>query len=494
MNTSIKNLLRLTVRVLNLVWVCVGLTLAGGGAGAAAADNGQKSLISNPLVPVVIKTLAKDVPELEVELISIFLNKAHYVQLSEPVRDIVIANPDIANVLVKTPTDLYLMGQSLGTTNAFLLGEKGQIIRHIVIEVKSDINAARKAIEALLPGANVDVKSIGDSLVLTGTVRSSAESVDAVDVARRFVKEDSKVINLLRVLKDLQVLLQVRVAEMQRTTIKNLAASSSFDKLIRNSGLTVATTAIIPRAVTSAISGTISFNKLGLQSSTITALERQGLVKTLAEPALTAISGETANFLAGGEIPTPAGVDTQGNLLVEFREFGVALSFTPVVLDQNQINLRISTEVSRIAEENRLTLPFGTNNQTVEVLGLAVRRAQSTVNLTSGDSMMIAGMLQRDEVNQTDGTPWLKDIPVLGALFRSQAYQNNETELVVLVTPYIVRPVKPTNKLNLPTDGFVPASDIDMYLLGRLYKQYGQAKSDRQKIPLLQGPIGYVMK
>jgi len=108
--------------------------------------------------------------------------------------------------------------------------------------------------------------------------------------------------------------------------------------------------------------------------------------------------------------------------------------------------------------------------------------------------MMIAGMLQRDEVNQTDGTPWLKDIPVLGALFRSQAYQNNETELVVLVTPYIVRPVKPTNKLNLPTDGFVPASDIDMYLLGRLYKQYGQAKSDRQKIPLLQGPIGYVMK
>jgi len=351
MNTSIKKLLRLTVRVLNLVWVCVGLTLAGGGAGAAAADNGQKSLISNPLVPVVIKTLAKDVPELEVELISIFLNKAHYVQLSEPVRDIVIANPDIANVLVKTPTDLYLMGQSLGTTNAFLLGEKGQIIRHIVIEVKSDINAARKAIEALLPGANVDVKSIGDSLVLTGTVRSSAESVDAVDVARRFVKEDSKVINLLRVLKDLQVLLQVRVAEMQRTTIKNLAASSSFEKLISNRGLTVATTAIIPRAVTSAISGTISFNKLGLQSSTITALERQGLVKTLAEPALTAISGETANFLAGGEIPTPAGVDTQGNLLVEFREFGVALSFTPVVLDQNQINLRISTEVSRIAKK-----------------------------------------------------------------------------------------------------------------------------------------------
>ena len=252
--------------------------------------------------------------------------------------------------------------------------------------------------------------------------------------------------------------------------------------------------AIVPSGAIPAVTGTVTFNKLGLQAAAFAALERQGLIKTLAEPALTAISGETANFLAGGEIPTPSGVDNQGRLIIEFREFGVALSFTPTVLDHDQINLRISTEVSRQSNENRLILPFGAANESVDVLGLSIRRAQSTVNLTSGTSMMIAGMIQRDEVNQTDGTPWLKDVPILGALFRSQAFQNNETELVVLVTPYIVKPVKPTNKLNLPTDGFASASDTDLYLLGRLYKQYSRNKSGRQKIPIIQGPVGYVLK
>ena len=179
---------------------------------------------------------------------------------------------------------------------------------------------------------------------------------------------------------------------------------------------------------------------------------------------------------------------------MDFREFGVALSFTPVVLDKNQISLRIATEVSRQSDENKLTLPFGTNNQTVDVVGLAIRRAESTVNLASGNSMMIAGLLQRDEVNQVDGVPWLKDLPVIGALFRSQAFEKNETELVVLVTPYVVRPLEPTTKLNLPTDGFVSASDVDIYLLGRLYKQYGQNKKAPEEIPIIQGPIGYIMR
>ena len=458
-----------------------------------------------PLSPMPSQTIVKQRlsafnPEQAAKTISISLNKAHFIRLPKPIRDVVIANPDIANVIVKTPTDVYLVGKSLGITNVFFVDSDGRIADHVLVEVVSDISAARDAINALLPHANIDVKGIGDSLVLTGTVRSSRESVDAANVARRFVKEDTNVINMLRILKDLQVLLQVRVAEMARATIKNIGTSITFDRLLRNrsailpNDIALATTSIFPAATAAAATGTITLNKLGLKTAAFEALERQGLIKTLAEPALTAISGETANFLAGGELPTPSGVDSSGNLIVDFREFGVALSFTPVVLDKNQISLRIATEVSRQSDENKLTLPFGTNNQTVDVVGLAIRRAESTVNLASGNSMMIAGLLQRDEVNQVDGVPWLKDLPVIGALFRSQAFEKNETELVVLVTPYVVRPLEPTTKLNLPTDGFVSASDVDSYLLGRLYKQYGQNKKAPEEIPIIQGPIGYIMR
>jgi pilus assembly protein CpaC len=458
------------------------------------ADQSAKNNTPLPTQLVIQKPLNASNAGPAAKNISIPLNKAHFIRLEKPIRDVVIANPEIANVIVKTPTDVYLVGNSLGTTNVFFVDNDGQIVDHFLVEIESDIDAARKAINALIPHANIDVKGIGDSLVLTGTVRSSRESVDATNVARRFVKEDDNVINMLRILKDLQVLLQVRVAEMARSTIKNLGTSTGFARLLRNRTHTLATTSIFPASAAAAAAGTITFNKLGLQTTTFEALERQGLIKTLAEPALTAISGETANFLAGGELPTPSGVDSQGNVIVDFREFGVALSFTPVVLDKNQVSLRISTEVSRQADENKLVLPFGANNQTVDVLGLSIRRADSTVNLASGASMMIAGLLQRDEVNAIDGVPWLKDLPVIGALFRSQAFKKNETELVVLVTPYIVRPLEPFSKLNLPTDGFVSASDIDIYLLGRLYKKYGDSRVTMEEIPIIQGPVGYIMK
>jgi pilus assembly protein CpaC len=449
---------------------------------------------ASPLVPVTSRKLSPKSLNITPETISIPLNKANLIRLSEPIRDVVIANPEIADVIVKTPTDVYIIGKSLGLTNVFLISENGQVARHILIAVESDIDAARKAIKALLTNGNIDVKGIGDSIVLTGTVPSPRESADAVAVARRFVKDDSNVINMLRIMKDLQVVLKVRVAEMSRSTVKNLSSSSTFSRLIKNRTISLATASIFPADVIPAATGSVTFNKFGLRDTAFTALEQQGLVKTLAEPALTAISGETANFLAGGEIPTPSGVDNSGNLIVEFKEFGVALSFTPVVLDKNQISLRISTEVSRQSDENKLVLPFGTADQTVDVLGISIRRAESTVNLASGTSMMIAGLLERNETNVIDGTPLLKDIPILGALFRSEAFQRNYTELVIIVTPYIIRPVDPSTKLKLPTDGFVTASDIDMYLFGRLYKQYGSSKNAAEKIPVLHGPVGYIMK
>ena len=215
------------------------------------------------------------------------------------------------------------------------------------------------------------------------------------------------------------------------------------------------------------------------------------MVKTLAEPTLTAISGETANFLAGGSIPTIVGVSDTDTIQIEQKEVGVALSFTPTVLSKKRISLRISTEVSRQSFENKLVLPTSSGGS-VDIPGLSIRRAESTVNLGSGYSLMIAGLLQNDEVNAVDGTPWLKDLPILGALFESKAFNNRQTELVILVTAYAAKPVLPTEELRLPTDGFKPASDIDIYLFGRLYRRYSQNTDGNVKV--LKGPFGYILE
>ena len=362
----------------------------------------------------------------------------------------------------------------------------------MAVKVEIDLSAVRQAVASLLPDASIKLEALNDNIVITGTVRSAKEAVDASAIARRFVAEETDVINMVTVLEDQQVLLQVRIAEFQRSILRNLGVATTFNKVIRG-GRTISFTTSGGSAFASAVSGSIGIDFQGLGQVAFTALERQGLVKTLAEPTLTVISGQTANFLAGGEFPVPSGVDSQGNLLIDFRDFGVSLSFTPVVLSSNQISLRVATEVSRQAEENKLVLPFGTNNQTVDVIGLSVRRADSTVVLPSGGSLMIAGLLQADEFNQIDGVPWLKDIPILGALFHSPEFQRNETELVVLVRAFLVRPVGEGQELSLPTDGFVPASDFDMFIMGRLYKQYAKPWNP-DEVPTLRGPFGYIME
>ncbi|MDP6515223.1 MAG: type II and III secretion system protein family protein [Alphaproteobacteria bacterium] len=483
--------------------VAAGLTAAVAGSTAPAAFG--QSEIPVTITPLSIPNDTPVPPTYEVAE-----GKARLIELPEPVRDVIIADPEIADVIVKTPRQVYLVARAFGSTNVFFVGADGEVILHAVIEVRIDLAAARKAIRALLPDARIELKAVGPNIVLTGTVRTAVEATDAAAIASQFVAaggdgggeegEEEEgggaggVINMIRILEDQQVLIQVRVAEMQRNVTKNLAARTNFLRLIEGRAFSLAT-AGGELFDTVAGLGVITFDKLGLQDTTLLSLERQGLVKTLAEPVLTAISGETANFLAGGELPTPAGIDSNGNLIIEFREFGVVLSFTPVVLAKNQISLRISTEVSRQAEENKLVLPFATiaGTATVDVIGLSVRRAESTVTLPSGGSLMIAGLLQNDEFNTIDGTPWFKDIPILGALFRSTAFLRNESEVVVLVKAFVVRPVEAGRRLALPTDGFVPASDFDIHMLGRLYKQYSDRKGI-EDVPIIQGPIGYIME
>jgi pilus assembly protein CpaC len=423
------------------------------------------------------------------ETVVLPVGRAEIVKLPRPVRDVVVAKSEVADVIVKTPTQVYVVGKTVGETNIFFIAGDGTITHNLLARVEMDLGPARAALQALLADESIEIKALNESIVLSGSVRSSKASADASAVARRFVKEDANVVNMLRILEDQQVLLQVRVAEVQRNVLKNLGFQMDFNRVIGGDRFSVTST--VPVTLESAATGALVINDLGLGRGVFSALERQGLVKTLAEPTLTAISGEPASFLAGGTVPIVTGVDQNGNPVLTQREVGVGLSFTPVVLANDQISLRIATEVSRRDRTNRVTVRIGNNN--VEIEGLSIRRAGSTVTLPTGGNLMIAGLLQDDEFNDIDATPGFKDLPVLGALFRSTRFQKAQSELVVMVTAYLVRPVEGRQKLALPTDGFAPASDIDIYLMGRLHAQYAKRK-ERPQIPMLRGPFGYIME
>lgn len=470
-------------RIWTALLVCLGFVATPVGVAAQTID------------PVIVERLGLPANAPEARIVRIPLSKADLVELPEAVRDVIVADPEIADIIVKTPRQVYLVGRSVGDTNVFFVGEGGAIVEHVLVRVEVDVEAAEEAIAELMPEARIKLKAVGTSIVIQGTVNSAREATDAAAIAARFVEEETDVVNMLRILADQQVLLQVRVAEMQRNVVKNMSAITNFNRRLLGTannqarGLQFTTSGVA--AFDKGTEGSITFNFLGLNTTAFTALERQGLIKTLAEPALTAISGETANFLAGGQFPVPAGVDSNGNLIIEFRDFGVSLSFTPIVLAEDQISLRIKTEVSRKADENKLILTVGGSQ--IEAIGLTVNRADSTVNLPSGGSLMIAGLLQNDEFNTVEGFPWVKDVPVLGALFRSPAFEKNETELIILVKAFLVHPVEKGPRLTLPTDGFVTASDFDLYLLGRLNKRY--AKTSRpNEIPAIRGPFGYIME
>lgn len=457
------------------------------------------SVQAQRVVPLTSESGEDMMPELAgapaPELINLALDKAHLITLSEPVRDVVVASPGIADVIVKTPRQIYLVSRGTGQTNMFFVGLNGDVIRHIVVHVMADLDAARTALKNLMPNANILLHNVHRNVVMSGTVRSAVESVDAFNIVSRFVEYDDdqgeeRVINMVRVTEDQQVLLQVRIGEIQRSTLKTLGFDSSFRQTFDNGtkGLTAALGGGAAAAVANvAASGTFMLNEFGLGLADFNTLEQQGLVKTLAEPVLTAISGETATFLAGGEFPVPSGVSQNGQLSFSFQPFGVSLGFTPVVLSGGQISLRVGVEISSTTTDNQIII----NN--TQIPGLNVRRTESTVTVSSGGTLMIAGLVQNDELNSFNGVPGLMNLPVIGALFRSHSFQQSKTELVVLVSAFRVGPIDSRDGPSLPTDGFVPASAADIYLYGRLHKRY--TDSDKLgELPSVYGPIGYIME
>ncbi len=419
--------------------------------------------------------------------ITLGLDKAALVQLDADARDVLVSNPSIVDAVVRSPRRIFLLAQKTGQTNAFFFDAAGHQILSIDIRVERDVTDLSTMIHNDLPTSNIHVAALNDNVVLTGTVDNAGDSNRAQDLAARFVSDPTKVANLVKISTNEQVMLKVRIAEVQRSIAKQLGIN--LTGAVTAAGVPLLLSSVNPyglagqalSAASGAQAGSIGTNPLApkpnnLQAS-LNALEQVGLVHTLAEPNLTAVSGETARFLAGGEFPVPSGRDTSGNVSIQFKEFGVGLSFTPVVMSPNRISLQISTEVSELTNTGSFTLAGGTTTDpttgqttastSLTIPALNVRRAQTTVEVPSGGSFAIAGLLQHTTKQVLDQFPGLGDMPVLGALFRSRDFQNDQTELVVLATAYLVKPGAEKNFAS-PTDGFNVAADGDTLLLGRL--------------------------
>ena len=424
--------------------------------------------------------------------LSLPLNKAVVIELDRDARDVIVANPTIADAVVKTPRRIFLMALKVGETNAIFADADGHQIADMEIVVGSEVADLNEQMVRQLPGSHVRADALNDNIVLSGTVLNVQQASEAQSMAEHFAGDPKKVVNNLSIAERQQVLIQVRVSEMNRTISKQLGINSLtvakaggvpivlgtdnqfslVGRALTNMGAMIGNTApCTPPTTTECLyQGAKPPNNL---MGTINALERIGLVHTLAEPNLTAVSGEAAKFLAGGEFPVPVSRDLQGNVVVEYKPFGVGLSFTPIVLSKGRISLQVSTEVSELTNTGAFTLTPTGSAQGLTLPALSVRRAQTTVELPSGGTLAIGGLIQQQTKQNLDALPGVKDLPVLGALFRSRDFQNNESELVVTVTAYLVSPVSPA-QIAGPDDGYVVPSDLDTILLGRPNAVYGK--------------------
>jgi pilus assembly protein CpaC len=447
--------------------------------------------------------------------ITLGLGKAAVVEIDTDARDVLVSNPEIVDAVVRTPRRIFLMGQKGGQTNAFFFDGNGKQIASIDVRVEKDTTDLAKLIKLSFPDTDIKAQAINDTVVLTGHVASAQESQRASDIAASFTGDAKKVINVLTIRSSDQVMLKVRIAEMQRTVAKqfgiNMAAGGTIAGYpyafstenqfslvghalgdLSGAGIgqvcSPASTAVNPVGALVLRNGICNLQNDA--QGTLQALERVGLVHILAEPNLTAVSGETAKFLAGGEFPVPVARDRDGNVTLEFKPFGVGLSFTPVVLGPGRISLQLSTEVSELTNTGAYTLQGTTATASTTIPALSVRRAQTTVEVPSGGSFAVAGLMQHTTKQVLDGFPGAKDLPILGALFRSRDFANEESELVVVVTAYMVKPTTEA-KLAAPTDGFVVPTDLDTMLFGRLNAVYHQG-SDKTKTAAAPG--GYIIE
>jgi len=528
--------MRNTMKIARSVALVASLAVAvlvPGAVGSALANGGKRS-DSGPPPPVAfnpdhqstIRIRESDKLPLH-RGIRLGRNKSALIELPRELRDVIVSSPEIMDAVVQSSNRVYLIGKKVGQSNAFFFDGNGNQIVTLEVAVEHDTAVLDDLFRRLIPGSNIKAEILNETVILTGTVRAPADSARASNIASRFivtppesdVRQKEKVINLLAIEGEEQVMLQVVVAEMQRSILKqfgiNIGAEISIGNFVTaistanqlpltsaaglarmgipgqdvnlpfGQGCGIVLDQVIPDIVSN--SGTNGGWRTGNNcvSKTMRALERHGLVRTLAEPNLTAISGEPANFLAGGEFPIPT-VDSNGKQSIIFKQFGVGVVFTPVVLSEGRINLKVETEVSELTDNGAIVLSG------ISIPALKTRRAKSVVELPSGGTLALAGLISDDTRKNIDGFPGLKDMPVLGTLFRSQDYIKRETELVVFVTPYMVRPTA-RQQLARPDDGFAPASDRKFNLLGHMNRVYG----NNAPLPIdggLKGDVGFIVE
>lgn len=420
--------------------------------------------------------------------IELELNKSMVVDLPGGVAEVIVSQPSVASAIMRTRQRAVIQGIGGGDTNILFLDDRGSTIGVLDIKVIKEPSQVGAALEAalarVLPGSAIRVESVtlGDDtnrVVLTGTVLSAEDSERAEAVAIQFAGDPVNVANILDVAGPQQVMLQVTVAEVSRDTMKQLGINLQGGLSIGSFNASLGSSQTpLPNGINAGFTaGGVSI------SAQLRALEQRGSVRTLAEPILTAMSGQPADFLVGGQIPVLSGVKDNGERTYELKDFGVKLKFTPTVKSNGVIAMQIETEVSELSESG-----FTIGNETIP--GFNNRKASTSVELRPGETMAIAGMIQEKLRQQISGLPGLSNIPILGAMFRSREYQRNQTELAIIITPYLSTPM--IGQPRLPTDEFVPASDAEAIFLGRMERNYGVGGNNEMRGGF-GGSVGFVL-
>jgi pilus assembly protein CpaC len=396
------------------------------------------------------------------------------VRLSSPMSDVFVANDKVADVQVRSTRELYIFGKGSGETTVYATAKSGRAIYSATVRVGTNLGSLTEMLHLAMPEAQIQATPMNGLVLLTGTVASPDDLDQVQRLAQAYVGKGTDILSRIKTATPLQVNLKVRFAEVSRSALKQVGVNLTGKDINTggtffgigqgNPGQINGGSAVGDRVFNFPATGTtlgLAGSLLGLDLlGTLNLLENDGFATTLAEPNLTALSGETASFLAGGQFPIPV---SQGNqaVTIEYKDYGVSLAFTPIVLADGRISLRVAPEVSQLSEAGSVTLGG------FSIPALVTRKAETTVELGSGQSFMLAGLLQNTNANSVKKAPFLGDLPILGALFRSNEFRRNETELVIIVTPYLVRPVN--GRLPLPTDGYRTPTDAQQIFLGQTY-------------------------
>lgn len=411
-------------------------------------------------------------------------NKAETIKLTEAVSEIFVANPEIADIQLNEPTTAYIFGRKIGSTTVFATNSQGEVVLKLQLRVTHDLKQLNETVKSSFPDEQVAFDSTPAGIIIKGTPSSPMVAKNIENIASGFLDKNDKLTNNMVIGSPTQILLKVKIAEINRSVLHkfeinwgaliNSPKHMMYGLLMGREPVTTSTANGITSTQFNRSTSIPQMNSYGVKytngansyTALLDALDQEGLGTILAEPNLITASGETASFLVGGEFPYP--VPQNQNITIEFKQFGISLSFTPTVLASNMINLRVRPEVSELDDTSSISIPMGTGGSVVRVPGLKTRRAETSVELGDGQSLAIAGLISSKMANSYGGLPGVDSIPVLGALFRSTSFQRDQTELVIIVTPHVVKPTSDPQALGLPTDKIKYASALETLFSQRL--------------------------